>query len=66
MKIGNLAVVVAMHPEAKMVVWDGLVEVSTPQGVVSCPVDDSDQITKIIAWLNFGDMAVFEGAEQHA
>ena len=58
MKIGNLAIVVATHPDAKMTIEDGQVTVSNGLGKVFCSINDEACITKIIAWLNFG---VWEG-----
>lgn len=58
MKIGNLAIVVATHPDAKMTIEDGQVTVANSQSSVFCSVTDEACIAKIIAWLNFG---VWEG-----
>lgn len=57
-QLGNLAVVVAKHPECMLQIYQGEATVHTGSGTerrsLSCNVWDDDAISKIIAHLNFG------------
>lgn len=56
-QLGNLAIVVAEHPEVMMQVYDEDVCVhlrtGTERKTLSCNIWDDEYINKIIAFLNF-------------
>ena len=55
---GNLAIIVANHPEAMMQIYDGDVSIHIGEGnerkTISCSVRDDKYIKDIIAYINFG------------
>lgn len=57
-QLGNLAIVVANHPEAMMQIYDGNISVHIGKGTerktLSCGVWDDSYINAMIAYLNFG------------
>lgn len=57
-QLGNLAIVIAQHPEAMMQIYDENVSVhigtGTERKTLSCNIWDDNYINGIIAYLNFG------------
>ena len=61
-QLGNLAIVVANHPEIMMQIYDEDISVhigaGTERKTLSCNIWDDDYINKIIAFINFGSEIV--------
>lgn len=57
MKIGNLAIVAAAHPECSLSIYDGYATLSMGEGKdrrsYTCRIDDEKRIEEFIAYINF-------------
>ena len=58
MQLGNLAIVAANHKDCMLQIYDKKAIIHTGEGTerrtLSCDINDSESISKIIAYLNFG------------